>query len=207
MNHLPDSHSLTSTMGVPDTNRVVPALKTPALTRKFIWFAGLAVLGCVLDLWTKHLVFTSPRFFHGDEWWLWDGHVGIQKSLNEGALFGMGQGKVAIFALFSVVAAIAIPAWLFWFRAAEDFWLTTILGVIMGGVIGNFFDRIGFHGMLWDSFDPHRAGQPVYAVRDWILFQANDQWVWPNFNIADSLLVVGAIALFVRSLIISDPKS
>lgn len=207
MNHLPDSHSLTSTLGVPDTNRVVPALETPALTRKFIWFTGLAALGCVLDLWTKHLVFTSPRFFHGDEWWLWDGHVGIQKSLNEGALFGMGQGKVAIFALFSVVAAIAIPAWLFWFRAAEDFWLTTILGVIMGGVIGNFFDRIGFHGMLWDSFDPQRAGQPVYAVRDWILFQANDQWVWPNFNIADLLLVVGAIALFVRSLIISDPKS
>lgn len=160
----------------------------------------------MVDLWTKHLVFTSPRFFHGDEWWLWNGHIGIQKSLNEGALFGMGQGKVAIFALFSVVAAIAIPTWLFWFRAAEDFWLTTILGVIMGGVIGNFYDRMGFHGMQWDAFDPQRAGQPIHAVRDWILFQASDQWVWPNFNIADSLLVVGAIALFIRSLTVQESQ-
>jgi signal peptidase II len=32
-------------------------------------------------------------------------------------------------------------------------------------------------------------------VRDWILVQWSNQWRWPNFNIADSLLVVGAIAL------------
>ena len=25
-------------------------------------------------------------------WWLWDGVFGFQTSLNEGALFGMGQG-------------------------------------------------------------------------------------------------------------------
>jgi signal peptidase II len=150
------------------------------------------------------LVFASPRFFHGDEWWLWPGHIGIQKSLNEGALFGMGQGKVAIFALFSVIAAIAIPTWLFWFRAAEDFWLTIILGVIMGGVIGNFYDRMGFHGMVWDEFDPQRAGQTIHAVRDWILFQVSDEWVWPNFNIADSLLVVGAVLLFIRSLVVQE---
>ena len=38
-------------------------------------------------------------------------------------------------------------------------------------------------------------GSPIYAVRDWILLQWNDAWRWPNFNIADSLLVVGAILL------------
>ena len=190
-------------MSVPGTIDSASEMGTPALTRRFFWFFALAAMGCTLDLWTKHLVFSSPRFFHGDEWWLWNNHIGIQKSLNEGALFGMGQGKVAIFALFSIVAAIAIPAWLFWFRAAEDFWLTTLLGVIMGGVIGNFYDRMGFHGMLWDGFDPQRAGQTVHAVRDWILVQASDQWVWPNFNIADSLLVVGAVSLFIRSFLVS----
>lgn len=199
--------SYSSAMSVPDTSQPHASSGRLALTRRFCWFLGLAFLGCVLDLWTKHLVFSSPRFFHGDEWWLWPGHVGIQKSLNEGALFGMGQGKVALFALFSVIAAIAIPVWLFWFRAAEDFWFTTILGVIMGGVIGNFYDRMGLHGMQWDAFDPQRAGQTVHAVRDWILFQVNDQWVWPNFNIADSLLVVGAIALFMRSLFIPTTEN
>jgi signal peptidase II len=172
--------------------------------RRIVWFCFLVIAGLSLDLWTKHAVFTSPGFFHGDEWWLWENHIGIQKSLNEGALFGMGQGKVWIFALFSIFAAVAIPAWLFKFRAAEDFWLTTILGVIMGGVIGNFYDRVGLPGMTWDQFNPHRAGETVHAVRDWILFQVNDQWVWPNFNIADSLLVVGALALFVRSFFITE---
>ena len=177
---------------------------TPLLHR-FLWFAFLAVAGSALDLWTKHLVFASPRFFHGDEWWLWENHIGIQKSLNEGALFGLGQGKVAIFAFFSVVAAVAIPVWLFWFRAAEDFWLTTLLGLIMGGVVGNFYDRAGLHGMVWDTFDPGRAGETIHAVRDWILVQANERWVWPNFNIADALLVVGAVALFIRSLVMTPP--
>ncbi len=174
--------------------------------RRVCWFCFLALVGLALDLWTKHLVFTSPRFFHGDEWWLWEGHIGIQKSLNEGALFGMGQGKVWIFALFSVLAAIAIPVWLFWFRAAEDFWLTTALGAIMGGVIGNFYDRVGLPGMKWDQFNPQRAGETVHAVRDWILFQASDRWVWPNFNIADALLVGGAVFLFLRSFSMTNAE-
>jgi len=172
--------------------------------QRIAWFFFLAILGCGLDLWTKHAVFSSPRFFHGNEWWLWEGHIGIQKSLNEGALFGMGQGKVWVFACFALVATIAIPVWLFRFRAAEDFWLTTAAGAIMGGVIGNLYDRVGLPGMKWDDFHPQRAGEIVYAVRDWILFQVSDQWVWPNFNIADALLVGGATFLFLRSFFLTN---
>jgi signal peptidase II len=174
---------------------------THVTARRALWFYLLAISGATLDLWTKHLVFSSPRLFHGNEWWLWKDHIGIQKSLNEGALFGMGQGNVWLFAMFSVIAMIAIPIWLFWFNAAKDLALTTALGTIMGGVIGNFYDRVGLHGITWDDFNPHRAGEKVHAVRDWILFQANERWVWPNFNIADSLLVLGAIFLFVYSLL------
>jgi signal peptidase II len=32
------------------------------------------------------------------------------------------------------------------------------------------------------------------------LWQANDAWRWPNFNIADSMLVVGAAILFYHAL-------
>ena len=34
----------------------------------------------------------------GEIYWLWTGHVGIQLSRNLGALFGIGQGKVWLFA-------------------------------------------------------------------------------------------------------------
>ena len=45
----------------------------------------------------------------------------------------------------------------------------------------------------------------MHAVRDWILVQWNDQWRWPNFNIADSLLVVGAVALVCHAM--RNPRS
>jgi signal peptidase II len=104
-----------------------------------------------------------------------------------------------LFVALSVAAAIAIPIWLFWFGAARDGWLTSALGCVMAGVLGNLYDRPGLHGEIWPPSHP-RAGEPIYAVRDWILWQANDQWRWPNFNIADSLLVVGAALLLLHAL-------
>ncbi|MGI9428628.1 MAG: signal peptidase II [Bythopirellula sp.] len=173
---------------------------------RYGWYCGLAALGCAADLVTKHLVFQHPELYRGSEWWLWPGHVGIQKSLNEGALFGMGQGKVWLFALFSIAAAAAIPIWLFWFRAAQDRWLNFSLGCVTGGILGNLYDRLGLPGLQWNRFHPARAGERVYAVRDWILLQWNDQWVWPNFNIADMLLVGGACLLVLQAfLMVPEP--
>jgi len=166
---------------------------------RYVVFATIAAVGCAVDLVTKHLVFASPSLRAGDIWWQWPGHAGIQLSLNEGALFGFGQGGVTFFAVLAVLAAIAIPTWLFVFKAARDAWLTFALGCVMAGVLGNLHDRLGLHGEKWPQSMP-RGGETVYAVRDWILWQVNDHWRWPNFNLADSLLVVGAALLFVHAL-------
>ena len=53
----------------------------------------------------------------GRIWWLWQNVFGFQTSLNEGALFGMGQGFWPVFAALSVIAAIGILVWLFVLRA------------------------------------------------------------------------------------------
>jgi len=172
-------------------------------TGRVIWFWALAIFGCSADLITKQMVFSRPGLYRGSEWWLWEGHLGIQKSLNEGALFGMGQGMVWLFALFALTAAMAIPVWLFRYRAARDPWLTTALGCVMGGIGGNLYDRTGLHGLDWGPFDPSRQGERVYAVRDFLLVQWDAHWVWPNFNIADSLLVLGAGLLLVQALFFS----
>jgi signal peptidase II len=165
-------------------------------------YGGLALLGCAADLWTKHRVFAHPGLFRGSEWWLWEGHAGIQKSLNEGALFGLGQGQVWLFALFSLVAVTAIPIWLFLFGAAHDRWLNVALGCVTGGILGNLYDRLGMPDLHWDAFHPGRAGERVYAVRDWILLQWDTNWVWPNFNIADMLLVGGAGFLLLQAFLL-----
>lgn len=171
---------------------------------RYVVFIAAAAVGLSVDLATKHYFFAQPDLRAGDIWWQWKGHAGIQLSLNEGALFGMGQGNVWIFAIMSCLAAIAIPTWLFVFRAARDAWLTTALGCVMAGVLGNLHDRLGLHGEIWPAGAP-RAGETVYAVRDWVLWQFSDHWRWPNFNIADSLLVIGACMLFLHALL--QPQS
>ncbi len=163
-----------------------------------------AAIGCAIDLLSKHWLFAWPALRAGDIYWLWSGHVGFQLSWNEGALFGMGQGKVWLFATLSIAAAIAIPVWLLVFRAARDACLTFALGCVMGGVLGNLYDRLGLHGEVWPAGHP-RAGEAIYAVRDWILWQASNEWRWPNFNVADSLLVCGAGILFIHAL--RQPKA
>lgn len=169
----------------------------PVPFRRYLLFVVLAATGCAVDLLTKSLAF--ERLDWGEVHWLWQEHAGFQLSLNEGALFGFGQGQVFWFALMSVIAAIAIPVWLFYFRIANDLWMTIALGGVTGGILGNLYDRLGMHGLIWPVGYP-KAGLPAYAVRDWILWQYSDQRQWPNFNIADALLVTGAIAIFVRVL-------
>lgn len=173
------------------------ALNVPA--SRYVVFCAVAVAGLAADLISKQVVFSWPGKLTGEVvYWWWHGYAGIQTSLNEGALFGMGQGQVSLFAMISVVAAVAIPLWLFAWGAAHDWWMTVALGGVLAGVLGNLYDRLGLPGEVWPVGYP-RAGEPVYAVRDWILWQLNDQWRWPNFNLADAFLVVGAAVLFLRA--------
>jgi signal peptidase II len=166
---------------------------------RYVLFIAIAALGCGVDLMTKALIFSWPDLRGGNVHWLWPGHAGFQLSWNQGALGGMGQGRSWLFAALSILAGCAIPLWLFYWRAARDLWLTVALGAVMGGLLGNLYDRLGLPDKLWPGRGAE-VGQPVHAVRDWILVQWNDQWRWPNFNVADSLLVVGAAALMFHAM-------
>ena len=192
----PDSPNLS---GATDLERS-PGLCLRIPLWRHVLFWTLAILGCSADLMTKHWAFSVSDLRGGAVWWLWEGHAGFQQSLNEGALFGLGQGQVGWFAIFSFVALVAIPLWLFCFGAAGDLWLLVTLGCIVGGIVGNLYDRLGWHGRCWEQFITTRSG-PVYAVRDWILWcwDFDRGLVWPNFNIADSLLVCGAVSLVLHA--------
>jgi signal peptidase II len=162
---------------------------------RYVVFGSLAILGCAADLGTKYWAFETFGMPGSPTHWVWQNIVGFQTSLNEGALFGLGQGRVSIFALLSVAALIGIVAWLFVVGAARDWLLTVALGCVTGGILGNLYDRVGLPGLQWNYATTwHDVGEPVYAVRDWILVMIGP-WNWPNFNVADSLLVCGAILL------------
>ena len=185
--------------------------ETRASISQVALFCGLVVIGCALDLGSKAWIFgrlgiTPPRVAgQQDPIVIVPGIFGLTTNLNPGALFGMGQRFTAAFAVLSVLAALGIAYWLLFAGAGRDRWLTVALACIMSGIFGNLYDRLGLPGLIWPNWPGWQGykeygvlpGQPVYAVRDWLHFQIQRiGFDWAIFNIADSLLVVGAIMLF-----------
>jgi signal peptidase II len=119
-------------------------------------------------------------------------------SLNEGALFGLGQGMGWFFITVSVAALIGIVLTVSWLRIQNDTVLIVALASITGGILGNLYDRLGIPGLYWHA-PLGRQGEPVYAVRDWIHFRLEGIIDWPIFNLADSFLVLGAGLLLLLS--------
>ena len=171
-------------------------------------FMLIAGGGLAADLATKHWMFAwlGMPGARRDPAWICPNVFGFQTSLNEGALFGIGQGMVPFFSVLSIGAAVAICWWLFVAGAARQWLLTVALAGIMAGILGNLYDRTGQPGLRWNfPNDLHNVGDPVFAVRDWILVMIG-KWPWPNFNIADSLLVCGAMLLAGHAFFQKDQK-
>lgn len=154
-------------------------------------FALIALCGAAADLLSKAWIFREMGAPDGKKWWIAPPFLAFELSLNQGALFGLGQGFVWLFALLSVLAAGGILYWLFYRGEARDLRLCIALALVTGGIVGNLYDRLGLHGLTQPD------GTRIHAVRDWILltYQGHN---WPNFNIADSLLVCGAILLMIQ---------
>jgi signal peptidase II len=175
-------------------------LLKPNLLQRAVVFGALTILGTAIDLWSKEQTFRL-KGLPGEQtptWWvenLWGGYAGVETAINQGALFGLGQGYGWLFALVSIVAITGMILWLFVGKACESLWLTITMGLIAGGILGNLYDRLNMHGL---------PGPFAGGVRDWVLLRYRsgaDEYTWPNFNIADALLVAGAILLGIYSLL------
>jgi signal peptidase II len=160
---------------------------------RYLLFFAVAIGGCAVDLATKSWIFAKLGMPDPDTppIWIWRNVFSLTTSLNDGALFGIGKGFVAGFAVLSIIAAFFVLYWLFYAGAARDGILTFTLALIAAGIFGNLFDRLGLHGLV-------DGGQRVYAVRDWLHFQIRGVINWPVFNLADSMLVCGAVLLFLH---------
>ncbi|NBW97781.1 MAG: signal peptidase II, partial [Planctomycetia bacterium] len=163
-------------------------------------FGAIAAVAAAADLATKSLLFARlgmpgerppivvvPRM------------LVLETNLNEGALFGMGQGMGMFFAAVSCAAIAGIVYAVSRASIRGEPWLVAALGLIAGGIVGNLYDRLGIPGLRWHA-PLGRVGQPVFAVRDWIHFRLEGIIDWPIFNLADSWLVLGAGLLVVLSL-------
>ena len=101
-----------------------------------------------------------PRIFH------------LTLVLNNGTAFGLFKGANAALAILSVVVIMLILFYVLK-NKAMGFANSLALGLILGGALGNLFDRVKF-GYVIDFLD----------------FR-----VWPVFNIADSAITIGTCLL------------
>jgi signal peptidase II len=105
---------------------------------------------------------------------------------NEGAAFSLFQGGQVF---FLIVTALAFGMLIYFQRAfrGRGVALYVVLGLILGGTLGNLIDRI-------------RLGY----VTDFISVGIDDLR-WPTWNVADASIVLGILAL-VAYLMLLDPR-
>lgn len=162
-------------------------------------YCGVAASAAAIDLVTKSVLFRRlgmPGEQPGIV--LVPDILVLETNLNEGALFGMGQGMGLLFASVSVAALVGIAVLVSRPATRADSWMVLALAFITGGIVGNLFDRLGLPGLVWHA-PLGRRGEPVLAVRDWIHFKLDGIIDWPIFNLADTWLVIGAAVLVLVS--------
>ena len=82
-----------------------------------------------------------------------------------------------LFALIAVVVSAVLVVWLKRL-GRDDTWLAIALALILGGALGNLYDRIAYGHVI-----------------DFILVHWQNRWYFPAFNFADSAICVGAVML------------
>ncbi|MGH8211640.1 MAG: signal peptidase II [Rhodanobacteraceae bacterium] len=106
-------------------------------------------------------------------------------AFNTGAAFSFLAGgpgwQVWLFGILAIIVCVVLTAWLA--RTPRGEWRTALpLALIVGGALGNLVDRV-LRGQVTDFIQ--------------VYWRA---WSFPAFNIADSAISVGAVALIVFSL-------
>lgn len=107
---------------------------------------------------------------------------------NTGASFGIFQNQVTFFVIATSIVLIVGIVFMIRTRKTQSRFMKISLSLVLGGAIGNFYDRIVFG-----------------YVRDLLDFRLFDFWRWV-FNVADACLVIGAIMLGVYVLFIYREK-
>jgi len=102
---------------------------------------------------------------------------------NTGAAFSLfatwpPNVRIPLLVGFSTIAMIVV-CYMLWKSAAKFTWTGLALALILGGAVGNLYDRILF-GRVTDFLHVYIGAH-----------------TWPDFNIADSAIVCGATLLFI----------
>ena len=151
---------------------------------------GVSALVLVVDQLSKLWVLRSLPEFEPvtviDGVWNW------YRTYNTGAAFSLlgdaGGWQQYLFSGFAVAISVVLAWWLA--KTPRGDWKTALpFALVIGGAIGNLLDRLQ-HGHVVDFIQWHWR-----------------EHYWPSFNIADSAIVCGAVAIALFSLFSGKNKA
>jgi signal peptidase II len=145
-------------------------------SRRALALYGTAAAVLALDQLSKHLVVGNlagrpPVDLVGDV-------VQLRYTTNSGGAFSLLTGAPLF---FGIMAMVIIGGIVYASRRAQPLAMLVILGLILGGALGNLTDRL-LRG------DALLRGEVVDFIK---------VGIWPVFNLADSCVVVGGILLAI----------
>lgn len=139
----------------------------------------LSVLVVVLDQWTKGLATAGLQYGQPVPV---TGFFDLTLLHNTGAAFSFLSDAAGwqrwFFTVVAVIMGGVLLVWV-WRLPPGSRWLACALCLVLGGALGNLWDRIAL-GYVVDFISVHYAG-----------------WYFPAFNVADSAITVGAGMLIV----------
>ena len=138
------------------------------------------ILGIVLDQIVKMAIVKNLRL--SEQKSVINGILSLTQLRNNGAAWSILEGQQWFFVLTTVIV-LAVAIW-FWLKNLSKNWYAIGLTLIISGALGNFIDRVR-QGYVVDMFQ-----------LDFINF--------PIFNVADILLSIGFVVLFIGILIEKD---
>lgn len=143
--------------------------------------AILASAVLVLDLITKFAVKANIPLHSGFN--VIPGFFNLVHVTNSGAAFGFLSGQTGAwqtwFFLGAAILAVGVIIYLLRTDATKSRLMSAGLGLILGGALGNFIDRLD-DGLVVDFVD-------IYIGK----------YHWPAFNVADTGITIGAFAFIL----------
>ena len=152
-------------------------------TRWLMVVIAAAVVG--LDLVTKLWIMAHIKPGHGIV--LIPQVFRLTHVLNTGAAFSMFESSASpllvrnLLIAFSIAAVVVVVV-LIWTMGHRVTLMSVALALILGGAVGNLYDRIRYAHVV-DFLEVHIV-----------------HYHWPDFNIADSAIVVGACLVLLEML-------
>jgi signal peptidase II len=145
------------------------------------WLA-LAAVVVLLDQLSKTLVVSAFVLNHSQPVTSWFNLVRVH---NSGAAFSFLAGASGWQRWFFVGLGTLASGFIVWMlkKHPEQKLFCFAISMIMGGAIGNVFDRL-LHGHVVDFIQLHYGG-----------------WYFPSFNLADSAITLGAICLILDEIL------